>query len=395
MKKKMFFLLLLPLIFAGMYIEVNASEKIATCSYSVKGVQDFEIEIYDNKIKHPNNDWVSGKSIMFMYSFKEKNYLNKVYDGNKLAAQCPTLAYCTDASGNYIIQDENTICDAGGDSSTSIYGTMKIEKNDIEVKEDKSRTVCTRYSTPRGGKKLEIKFGYNEDGEKIFSVFWEGTTTGGNAMYDASISVSNIIYSVDEDLYDVFWDDNSCESSDLYFENQGAETSGTKHYIITDKKSSGLNNGSNDNSTGHEDKTPSYDSSDKAFNPKKLCEEAENCNISLANFCTSGTVARSFKFLGLLFYVAKILVPGIIIVMGIVNLFKIMTSGKLDDAKKYAKSIVIRIFVGIAIFLIPGIIDTFYSTAKSIIGSGGAGGFDNCEKCLLAPNSDECYIEEN
>lgn len=395
MKKRVFFLLLFSIIFMGMCNEVNALEKIATCSYSVKDVQDFEIEIYNNKIEHPDNDLVPGKSIMFMYSFKEKEYLNKVYDGNKLAAQCPTLAYCTDASGNYIIQAENTICAAGGDS-TSISGTMKIEKNDVEVKEDKSRTVCTRYSTPRGGKKLEIKFGYNADGEKNFSVYWEGTTTGASALYDASIVVSNVIYSVDEEVYDVFWDENSCESSDLYFENQGAETSGTKHYIITNKKSSGLNNGSNDNSTGHEEKTPSSsDIINQPFNPKQLCEEAENCDISLANFCTSPAVARTFKFLGLLFYIAKILVPGIIIIMGFVNLFKIMTSGKTDDAKKYAKSIIIRIFVGIAIFLLPGIINTIYNSAKSIIGSGDTGGFDNCATCLLDPNSDKCYIEEN
>ena len=375
--------------------EVNALEKIATCSYSVKDVQDFEIEIYNNKIEHPDNDLVPGKSIMFMYSFKEKEYLNKVYNGNKLAAQCPTLAYCTDASGNYIIQAENTICAAGGVSSTSISGTMKIEKNDVEVKEDQSRTVCTRYSTPRGGKKLEITFGYNVDGEKNYSVYLEGTKTGGSALYEVPIEVNNVIYSVDENLYDVFWNEDSCESTDLYFENQGGETSGTKHYIITNKKSSGLTNGSNDNSTGHEDKTPPSSPSNKPFNPKQLCEESENCNISLANFCTTPTVSRTFKFLGLLFYIAKILVPGIIIVMGFVNLFKIMTSGKLDDAKKYAKSIIIRIFVGIAIFLLPGIINTIYDAAKGIIGSGGTGGFDNCASCLLNPNSDKCYIEEN
>ena len=375
--------------------EVNALEKIATCSYSVKDVQDFEIEIYNNKIEHPDNDLVPGKSIMFMYSFKEKEYLNKVYNGNKLAAQCPTLAYCTDESGNYIIQAENTICAAGGVSSTSISGTMKIEKNDVEVKEDQSRTVCTRYSTPRGGKKLEITFGYNVDGEKNYSVYLEGTKTGGSALYEVPIEVNNVIYSVDENLYDVFWNEDSCESTDLYFENQGGETSGTKHYIITNKKSSGLTNGSNDNSTGHEDKTPPSSPSNKPFNPKQLCEESENCDISLANFCTTPTVARTFKFLGLLFYIAKILVPGIIIVMGFVNLFKIMTSGKLDDAKKYAKSIIIRIFVGIAIFLLPGIINTIYDAAKGIIGSGGTGGFDNCASCLLNPNSDKCYIEEN
>ncbi len=134
---------------------------------------------------------------------------------------------------------------------------------------------------------------------------------------------------------------------------------------------------------------------DKKFNPKKLCEENDNCNISLANFCTDSNVSRTFKFLGLLFYVAKILIPAIVIIMGFVNLFKIMTLDKIDEAKKYARSIVVRIFVGIAIFLIPGIINAIYDGAKAIIGNGGTGGFDNCINCLLDPTSDKCYIEES
>ena len=125
MKKRVFILLLFSIIFIGMCNEVNALEKIATCSYSVKDVQDFEIEIYNNKIEHPDNDLVPGKSIMFMYSFKEKEYLNKVYNGNKLAAQCPTLAYCTDESGNYIIQAENTICAAAGISGAYVQRQLQ------------------------------------------------------------------------------------------------------------------------------------------------------------------------------------------------------------------------------------------------------------------------------
>ena len=72
-----------------------------------------------------------------------------------------------------------------------------------------------------------------------------------------------------------------------------------------------------------------------------------------------------------------------------------MTLDKIDEAKKYARSIVVRIFVGIAIFLIPGIINAIYDGAKAIIGNGGTGGFDNCINCLLDPTSDKCYIEES
>ena len=199
-------------------------------------------------------------------------------------------------------------------------------------------------------------------------------------------SGNSYTFTIDPETFDAFFGD-SCIGDKFYIVEEAGITSGS--YILTtseDKAKEG---------TKYTQGKEGADLEDKAFNPKQLCEESENCNISLANFCTAPTVARTFKFLGLLFYIAKILVPGIIIVMGFVNLFKIMTSGKLDDAKKYAKSIIIRIFVGIAIFLLPGIINTIYDATKGIIGSGGTGGFDNCASCLLNPNSDKCYIEEN
>lgn len=202
------------------------------------------------------------------------------------------------------------------------------------------------------------------------------TTSSGNSY----------TFTIDTETFDDFFGD-SCIGDKFYIVEEAGITSGS--YILTtseDKAKEGTNY-----TQGKE----GVDLEDKDFNPSQICEDAENCDISLDNFCTTGSVARTFKFLGLLFYIAKILVPGIIIVMGFVNLFKIMTSGKMDDAKKYAKSIIIRIFVGIAIFLIPDIIHTIYNSASNILGNGGSGGFDNCEACLMRPTSKECVIEEN
>ena len=136
------------------------------------------------------------------------------------------------------------------------------------------------------------------------------------------------------------------------------------------------------------------DDNNQGFNPNGLCS-GENCNISLALFCNDGNVARTLKFIGLAFFIAKILVPAIIIIVGIVDLIKVITSGKEEDMKKHAKNIGMRVVIGVLIFLLPSIIDAVYDVASDIVSNGGTSAFDNCEACLMTPNSDACYVEES
>ncbi len=136
------------------------------------------------------------------------------------------------------------------------------------------------------------------------------------------------------------------------------------------------------------------DPGNQSFQPNGLCS-GENCNISLALFCNDGNVARTLKFIGLAFFIAKILVPAIIIVVGIVDLIKVITSGKEEDMKKHAKNIGMRVVIGVLIFLLPSIIDAVYDVASDIVSNGGTSAFDNCEACLMTPNSSACYVEES
>lgn len=133
----------------------------------------------------------------------------------------------------------------------------------------------------------------------------------------------------------------------------------------------------------------------QGFNPGELCN-GDNCNISLENFCIQPTVARTMKFIGLAVYILKILVPAIIIIIGITNLFKIMTSGKLEDAKKYSKTIIRNVIIGIIIFLAPGIINFVFDSADDIVNPNKESNFSNCRECLLNPNDgDKCVITED
>lgn len=137
---------------------------------------------------------------------------------------------------------------------------------------------------------------------------------------------------------------------------------------------------------------PNGSGNNQGFNPNDPCENG-GCDITLNNFCHQKNVARALKFAGLVFFLLKIFIPTIIIVMGFVNLFQIITSGKEDQAKKYATNIVKRVFIGVGIFLVPGIIQFFFETAKNIINTPTVDSFSNCVGCLFDPNdSTACDI---
>ena len=124
---------------------------------------------------------------------------------------------------------------------------------------------------------------------------------------------------------------------------------------------------------------------DDAFNPNRVCGEGENCNISVRALCNDHNVAKTLRGIGILIIIIKVLVPAVIIIIGFKNLFQIIVSGKEEDAKKYVKSIVYRIGIGVVIFLLPSIITIIYNIASDVIDSSGGDGdaFNNCWNCIM------------
>ena len=75
--------------------------------------------------------------------------------------------------------------------------------------------------------------------------------------------------------------------------------------------------------------------------------------------CTDYDFLRIVSALRTLITIVKIVVPLIIIVMGMLDFFKIVTEGTPEATKKAAQTLLIRIVAGIMIFFLPSIIDTF------------------------------------
>ena len=116
-----------------------------------------------------------------------------------------------------------------------------------------------------------------------------------------------------------------------------------------------------------------------SFNPSKVCgEDGEECDIDISGLCDKTPVISVLRFLGILLFVAKVLVPVLIIGMGIYHLFSIITSGKDDEVKKQVNNIVKRVIAGVIIFLLPSFVYWIFDVAGAT-----DGGYSNCVNCIL------------
>ena len=85
--------------------------------------------------------------------------------------------------------------------------------------------------------------------------------------------------------------------------------------------------------------------------------------------CTNENVVKVLKFIAILFNIAKILVPIILIVTGVISIAKAVVSDQRDFSKEIT-SLVIKLFVGLFVFLINGSEDVRSDFAK-------------CSECIL------------
>lgn len=120
-----------------------------------------------------------------------------------------------------------------------------------------------------------------------------------------------------------------------------------------------------------------YQTKKNDFTPRKLCEVGE-CDIDVSNFCDETSVISVLRFIGILLFIAKVLVPLIIIGMGIYHLFMIITAGKPEEAKKQVNSIIKRVIVGVIIFLLPSFVYWIFQVAGA-----SESGYSNCVNCIL------------
>ena len=370
----------------------------ATCSYDVDtydgNTQEITISVYqDGFITYdplPYSDGGDSFGNLNGINYYMGDFYDQMYNDAGQLRQCPNLSLCEETD-HYELGIGSSTC-TNGQSGRVLSSDGVDNESGVDQEEDQTREVCTRYATDViSNYQYEIRFYYNQDGERAFDVTvnLDGVdqNAGGTALYNGIVSISNPVYnvsiSVDPDYYDAYWSSESSCNDTPVFLNSPDGMYGVR--LISGVRDENFSTAPDDSDGFETDNTAS--SGDQPFNPNELCQ-GNNCNISMREICTDSNVSNTLRSIGIIIVIIKVLVPAVIIIVGIKNLFMIITSGKEDDVKKYAKSIAIRVVVGVVIFLIPGIINFIYDAAQDVIGGGQSSGFDNCWNCLF--DIDQC-----
>ncbi len=116
---------------------------------------------------------------------------------------------------------------------------------------------------------------------------------------------------------------------------------------------------------------------------KATCEPVSE---TLGEFiCQEDDVLKALSFVGYLLFFVKLLVPFIIILMGTMDFYQSVVSDKPDELNKYVQKFMKRIILGILVFFIPTILNTFMTLVSDY--SEVASKYEDCIKCALKPTS--------
>lgn len=103
-------------------------------------------------------------------------------------------------------------------------------------------------------------------------------------------------------------------------------------------------------------------------------------------FCQS--TASIWQIVGWVLLVFKIVVPILLIIFGVLDLFKAVIGSKDDEIKKSMKAFAMRCISAVVIFFIPTIVGIVMGLITDFTSSGAKSDYDICKNCILTPS--EC-----
>jgi len=98
------------------------------------------------------------------------------------------------------------------------------------------------------------------------------------------------------------------------------------------------------------------------------------------DFCAEDGILKTFKIVGYLITIIKILIPLLLILLGSIDFGKAVVASDDKAINKAATTLVTRAVAGIIIFFIPTIIHFVVGLVNSW--SGVKSEFENCETCM-------------
>ncbi len=104
--------------------------------------------------------------------------------------------------------------------------------------------------------------------------------------------------------------------------------------------------------------------------------------------CQDSNVLKVLKVIGYIIYIAKIVIPLLLIILGSIDFGKAVLSSD-DKAMKDAGGTLLRRFIAaVIIFLLPTILNLLLGLVDNIESFDSDGNFKNCTNCIFNPTDD-------
>jgi hypothetical protein len=117
--------------------------------------------------------------------------------------------------------------------------------------------------------------------------------------------------------------------------------------------------------------------------------------VSEFKMCDDYGILRTFKLIGLLIAIVKILIPVLIIIMGSISFAKAVMAGDDKGIKEAGSNLGKKMAAGIVIFFIPTLLLTILNFVNGFADIYNSTDFQKCNVCSLKGDFDSCdsYIE--
>ena len=125
-----------------------------------------------------------------------------------------------------------------------------------------------------------------------------------------------------------------------------------------------------------------------SINKEEQSTTMPDLEIEEINFCEEKGVLKTFQIVGYILFIAKIIVPLLLIILGTIDFAKATISSDDKAPKDAVISLIKRVLIAVIIFLIPTILDFLLSLVNGASEAFKDSEFTNCTDCLFDPFGD-------
>ncbi len=379
MKKRHIFLIFICLIVVG---RVHAATELATCNYqSDDGQTKAYLKIYDSG-NVTCKAWISMVNGQSMNNSENcQGWTSEVSNTYVLSQKCPYFVVVKYAGGingaSVFVSNNQNDAESKIDSNSHLLNSIENSyANAISSKKDNCEEYDYKDCVGVTDKNNNTCVKNTETQSCVKKMKCSEMTTKDSCI------TGRVAYTYGPCKWDE--DENKCVKNDIFL---------CEDYITKSQCKSKDEEGNSCVWKSGKCQRVTVDDSDdnEPVSPAKYNPEDDLSKEQLENafaLCKKKSYRTTLKIVGWFISIVRIIVPVLIIVFGLKDLYTAVTGSKEDGLKKAIRSLIVRFGAGVLIFLLPGIVQYVINMVSTWGDEGYQGNFSCCTDCALNFNCD-------